>query len=66
MARIIDTFRYTGQRSAEWPAWLVFRNYAQSADGALLIIHGFEAEMRVQPGQVIALTATQEIALLAE
>jgi hypothetical protein len=66
MARIIDTYRYAGQPSSEWPAWLVFSNYAQSADGALLIIHGFGAELRIPPGQTIALTATQEIALLAD
>lgn len=66
MRRIIDTFRYTGQPSSEWPAWLVFRNYARSTDSGLLIIHGFDAELRIQPGQTIALTATQEIALLAE
>lgn len=66
MRRIIDTYRYTGQPSSEWPVWLVFRNYAQSADGAQLIIHGFDAELRVRPGQTLALTATQEIALLAD
>ncbi|UIN38304.1 hypothetical protein [Methylobacterium oryzae] len=66
MRRIIDSFRYTGQPSLAWPAWLVFRNYARSSDGGLLIIHGFDSELRVLPGQTLALTATQEIALLAE
>ena len=30
MRTIIATYCYTGQRAAEWPSWLVFRNYAQS------------------------------------
>jgi len=66
MRRIIDSYRYAGQPSSEWPAWLVFRNYARSTQSGLLIIHGFDGELRVLPGQTIALTATQEIALLAE
>ena len=60
MRRFIDTYRYTGQPSSEWPAWLVFRNHARSSVSGLLIIHGFDAELRVQPGQTLAISCVAE------
>lgn len=54
-----NTWTYTGQPREDWPAWLIFTNYA--TDGEIIIIHKLNERLVIRPGDVLIRLTTGEI-----
>ena len=60
---IRDRFVWNRQPIADWPRWLLSKNWATGPSGNL-VVHVFETVLTFRPGEVIALLATSEIVRL--